>query len=304
MSQAGRWGDRVEDWWLAPRPIHALVGARIGIASVLFVAYAQRLPEALDLFGPAGIGGADLYARVPELGRFHPGIAAPLDVLRLVHSSALVAALYAVLLAALAAFALGFRTRIAGALAFALHLLFWTRNPLAFAGWAGFVNGPLLYLAMAPVGRRLSIDAWLRRRRGDAPLAALAPGWPLRLLQIHVCAMYAVAGWSRLDKPDWLDGSLVEIALTSALSSRVAIDWSAAAPLLMLLTWAALVLEGLAPILLWVPRVRRFWAGALALFHAGLAVLLHIEVWAWSGVMIAGLLAFLLPTEVAEAPPR
>lgn len=304
MSRGSGALDRLERWWLAPRPIAALAGARVLVGGVLFVAYAQRLPAALDLFGPAGIGGPDLYARVPELPRFHPGIAAPLDLLRHLPSEIAIAALYGVLLLALAAFAAGFRTRAAGVVAFALHLLFWTRNPLAFTGWAGFVNGPLLYLVLAPSGRMLSLDAWLRRRRGAAPLPAVASGWPLRLLQIHICAMYAVAGWSRLDKPDWLDGSLVEIALTSAVSSRLAIDWSPLAPALAALTWAALVLEGLAPVLLWAPRMRRYWAGALALFHAALAPLLHMEVWCWSVVMIAGLLAFLLPDEAAPAAAR
>lgn len=295
--------DGLERWWLAPRPIHALVGARIGIASILFVAHAQRAPFVLDLFGPDGVGGAALYARVPDLPPFHPGILPFLDVLRTWTGEA-VAIAHALLLAALAAFAIGFGTRVAGALAFALHLLFWVRNPLAFTGWAGFVNGPLLYLALAPVGRRLSLDAWWRRRRGRAQLPDVATGWPLRLLQVHVCAMYVVAGWSRLDKPDWLDGSLVEIAMTSALASRVASDWSAAAPLLAVATWSALVLEGLAPFLLWVPRVRRVWAAALACFHAGIALPLHLEVWAWSGVMISGLLAFLLPDDERALPQR
>jgi hypothetical protein len=292
---------RLEAWWLAPRRLDALFGARIAIGAVLVAAYAQRAPLVADLFGPAGIGGADLYARVAGVPPFHPGIAPVLDVLRQVRSEVVVLALYALLLASLAAFAAGLWTRSAGAVALALHVAFWVRNPLAFTGWAGFVTGPLLYLVLAPVGRRLSVDAWLRRRRGLAPLSAIAPGWPLRLLQIHVCAMYAVSGWSRLDKPDWIDGRMVEIALGSALSSRVAIDWSPVAPLLAGLTWTALALEALAPILLWVPRVRRAWAAALVALHAGLAVLLHLEVWAWSGVMIAGLLAFLVPDD-AVAP--
>jgi HTTM domain len=295
---------RLEEWWLAPRRIDALCWARILVASVLLVAYALRIPFAGDLFGPAGIGGADLYARVPDLPRFHPGIAPALDLLRHVRSESIVLILYGALLASLAALALGFWTRVAGVLACALHVLFWVRNPLAYTGWAGFATGPLLYLALAPVGRRLSLDAWLRRRRGEPPLPAVAPGWPLRLLQVHVCAMYAVAGWSRLDKPDWLAGDLVEIALTSALTSRVALDWSAFAPALAALTWTSLVLEGLAPILLWVPRMRRIWAGALVALHAGLALLLHMEVWAWSGVMIAGLLAFLLPDDAAPETPK
>jgi hypothetical protein len=291
---------RLERFWLAPRPIAALVGARILLATVLCVAYLQRAPMALDLFGPAGIGGGDLYARVPDLVPFHPAIAAPLDLLR--HASErVVAVAYGALLASLAAFALGWHTRVAGLLAVVLHVLFWVRNPLAYTGWAAFVIGPLAYVACAPVGRRLSVDAWLRRRRGLPPLPAVAPGWPLRLLQIHVAALYAHAGWSRLDKPDWLDGSLVEIALTAALSSRFAFDWSAVAPLLRIATWASLLLEGLAPFLLWVPRVRVVWAALVAVFHVGLALVLHMEVWAWSGVMLAGLLAFVLPDDVVAA---
>jgi len=224
-----------------------------------------------------------------------------LDLLRLLHApDAVVTALYALLLASLCAFAVGWRTRLAGLAVFALHLLFWVRNPLAFAGWAGWLNGPLLYVALGPSGLRLSVDAWLRRRRGCSQVS-MAPGWSLRLLQIHVCAMYAFAGWSRLDKPDWLAGDLVRIAVTSAAASRFAFDWSALAPLLAVANWAALVLEGLAPFLLWVPRVGRVWAGALVLLHLGLALLLHMEVWAWSGVMVGGILAFLLDANPSEA---
>jgi hypothetical protein len=295
---------RIENWWFAPRSVLPLAGARIVFASVLGIAYVLRWPMRQDLFGPNGIGGAALYERVPDLPAFHPGILPLLDLLRAVHAPDAIAALYAILLGSLCAFAVGWHTRLAGLAVFALHLLFWTRNPLAFAGWAGWLNGPLLYVALGPSGQRLSIDAWLRRRRGR-DVGSMAPGWSLRLLQIHVCAMYAFAGWSRLDKPDWLAGDLVRIAMTSAVSSRLAIDWSAFAPLLAVANWAALVLEGLAPFLLWVPRVGRVWAAALVLLHLGLALLLHMEVWAWSGVMIGGLMAFLLDaTPPAETPTR
>lgn len=294
------WLDAWERWLLAPRPLHALVGARIVFASTLLVAYALRAPVHQDLFGPAGIGGPETFARLPGLPPFHPAIAGPLDLLRSAASAPVVTALYALLLASLAALAVGFRTRVAGGLALSLHLLFWARNPLAFAGWAGFVNGPLAYVVLAPVGRHLSVDAWLRRRQGAAAESWIGPGWPLRLLQIHVCAMYALAGWSRLDQPAWIEGDMVRIALTSASFSRVAIDWSAAAPLLALATWASLALEALAPFLLWVPRVRRVWAAGLAVFHAALVPLLHVEVWAWSAVMIGGLLAFLFRDAEAE----
>jgi len=286
-------GAALENWWLAPRPLHGLIGARIVFGATLLVAYALRLPAYQDLYGPRGIGGPELAARVPDLPPFHPLILPALDLLRQIPSEGAITALYLLMLVALAAFTLGFRTRIAGVLSVVLHLLFWVRNPIAYVSWAGFVTAPLLWVALAPVGRHVSIDAWLRRRRGLAPASWFASGWPLRLLQIHVCAMYAVAGWSRLDKPTWLNGDTVLIAMTSANFSRVAIDWSAAAPLLAVATWASMVLEGFAPFLLWVPRVRKLWAWGLVGLHASLAIVIHEEIWAWSAVMIGGLLAFL-----------
>jgi hypothetical protein len=300
--------DALERWFLAPRPLHALVAARIVFGSVLFVAYALRAPAALDLFGPDGIGGPGLEARVPGLPPFHPGAAPFLDLVRQIPSEPAVAIVYATLLASAAAFTLGAFTRIAGALAWTLHLLFWARNPIAYVGWASFLIGPLLYVVLAPVGRHLSIDAWWRRRRGLPPASWLASGWRLRLLQIHVCTLYADAGWSRLDKPAWLGGDMVQVALTSANFSRLAGDWSAWAPVLAAATWGSIVLEGLAPFLLWWPRVRRPWAWALVALHASLGVLMHHEIWAWSAVMIAGLGAFLFSDETPEArsapPPR
>ena len=283
----------LETWWLAPRPLQALCGARIVFGSVLFVAYAIRIPALQDLFGPRGIGGPALAEKVPGLPALHPAVLPGLDLLRQIPDERAISALFALLLASLAAFAIGYRTRVAGALSLALHLLFWARNPIAYAGWASFVIAPLGYVVLAPVGRHWSIDSWLRRRRGLPAYSWFASGWPLRLLQIHVCTMYATAGWSRLDKPSWLRGDTVLITLTSANSSRVAIDWSSAAPLLAVATWASLVLEGLAPALLWVPRVRRAWALGLVAMHAALVVGIHAEIWAWSGVMIGGLLAFL-----------
>lgn len=286
-------GAALEAWWLAPRPLHALVGARIVFGATLLIAYALRIPAFLDLYGPRGIGGPDLAARVPELPSFHPAILPALDLLRQIPTESAITALFVLMLVALAAFTMGLWTRLTGVVALALHLLFWVRNPIAYVSWAGYVIAPLLYVVLAPVGRHWSVDAWWRSRRGGAPVSWLASGWQLRLLQLHVCAMYAATGWSRLDKPTWLAGQTVFVALTSANFSRVAIDWSAVAPVLALATWASMILEGFAPFLLWAPRVRKLWAWGLVGLHASLAVLVHEEIWAWSAVMIGGLLAFL-----------
>jgi Vitamin K-dependent gamma-carboxylase len=63
-------------------------------------------------------------------------------------------------------------------------------------------------LAVAPCGHELSLDAWLRRRRGRPPLDPSAPGWPLWLLRFECAAVYGASGLSKLLDPDWFGGTV------------------------------------------------------------------------------------------------
>jgi hypothetical protein len=66
----------------------------------------------------------------------------------------------------------------------------------------------LATLAVAPCGRELSVDAWLRRRRGRPPLPTSAPGWPLWLLRFEAAVVYGASGLSKLVDPDWFGGTV------------------------------------------------------------------------------------------------
>ena len=63
-------------------------------------------------------------------------------------------------------------------------------------------------LAIAPCGRELSLDAWIRRRRGLPPLDPTAPAWPLWLLRFECAAVYGASGLSKLLDPDWFGGTV------------------------------------------------------------------------------------------------
>jgi hypothetical protein len=302
--------DAADAWWLGRAPLHGLVAARILLGGALFFTYARRLPLASELFGPAGLGGADFYARIPAAPALNPRVLEPFTWLRFVPSEAAITLVCALAALAALAFAVGLRTRLAGAAALGLHLLLYARNPFVYEGsWAEYIHGPLLYTVLAPVGAKLSLDAW-RATRAGRPAAAswLGPAWPLRLFQIHVCCMYVAAAWSRLDKESWLTGELVFVALSGATHSRLAIDWDAWRPLLALGTWGALALEVSAPVLLWVPRVGAAVALGLVGLHASLELLTNVG-W-WNAVMIAGALTFLLPSHAQACramrtiPPR
>jgi hypothetical protein len=286
----------LQRFFLAPQPLAPLVACRIVVGLSLFFAYAWRGPDLPAFFGPSGLAGRDFYARNPLAPPLVPELAAPLRVLLAAPGDAWVWAAWALLLVAALAFAAGLRTRVSGVALLLLHLVFFARNRFVFWDWPWLASALLLYALAAPSGRLLSLDARRARRRGVREAGRrFAPGWPLRLVQLHVCAMYFASGGSRFDKASWLHGDMVYVALTGMTHSRLGIDWDPFREVLALGTWGALVLEGLAPLLLWVPGIGPWWALGLIGMHAALELLTNVGF--WSPLMIAGLLAFAWPRE-------
>jgi Vitamin K-dependent gamma-carboxylase len=112
--------------------------------------------------------------------------------------------------AALAAVAmsLGFLTRVATTTTFVIvtyNLFLSTTNVHNNRAYLVIVLG---LLAAAPCGRELSLDAWLRRRRGLPPLDRSAPAWPLWLLRFECATIYGASGLSKLLDPDWFGGTV------------------------------------------------------------------------------------------------
>jgi uncharacterized membrane protein YphA (DoxX/SURF4 family) len=106
------------------------------------------------------------------------------------------------------AMALGVVTRAATATAFAIFAYNLFLSTTHFHNNRAYLLIVLGLLAVAPCGRELSVDAWLRRRRRLPPLDPLAPGWPLWLLRFECAAVYGASGLSKLLDPDWFGGSV------------------------------------------------------------------------------------------------
>ena len=70
----------------------------------------------------------------------------------------------------------------------------------------------------------------------------------------------------------------------------------------MIGTYAAMVLEVLAPFCLWIPRLGVLWAYGLIALHATLELTTNLG-W-WSHTMIASLLCFLPPEHLQAALRR
>jgi Vitamin K-dependent gamma-carboxylase len=113
-------------------------------------------------------------------------------------------------LAAVAAVAmsLGLLTRVATTTTFAFVTYNVFLSTTHFHNNRAYLMIVLGLLAVAPCGRELSLDAWLRRRRGRPPLDTAAPGWPLWLLRFECAAIYGASGLSKLVDPDWFGGTV------------------------------------------------------------------------------------------------
>jgi uncharacterized membrane protein YphA (DoxX/SURF4 family) len=113
-------------------------------------------------------------------------------------------------LAAVAAVAmsLGLLTRLATGATFAIVTYNLFLSTTHFHNNRAYLVIVLGLLAVAPCGRELSLDAWLRRRRGRPALALSAPAWPLWLLRFESSAIYGASGLSKLLDPDWFGGTV------------------------------------------------------------------------------------------------
>jgi uncharacterized membrane protein YphA (DoxX/SURF4 family) len=119
------------------------------------------------------------------------------------------------------AMALGFLTRLATATTFAIVAYNLFLSTTHFHNNRAYLVIVLGVLAVAPCGRELSLDAWIRRRRGLPALDPRAPAWPLWLLRFECAAVYGASGMSKLLDPDWFGGT---VPWQRAVQARAELD--------------------------------------------------------------------------------
>ncbi len=200
-------------------------------------------------------------------------------------------------LAVLVLFTLGIGSRVVAVLAWALVASTNRRVPVMLFGFDNVAETWALYLAACGAsGRALSLDRLIARRRGKVsavggPPPSVGANLGLRLIQLHLCLIYASAGLAKLQGTPWWDGSALGLLLGNSefrphdLSSLADYPW-----LIQLGTHATVFLEILYPVLVWFRGWRPWILAAAAAMHAAIA--LSMGLYEFSLVMLAGNLAF------------
>jgi len=106
------------------------------------------------------------------------------------------------------AMSLGLLTRVATATTFGVVTYNLFLSTTHFHSNRAYLVIVLATLAVAPCGRELSVDAWLRARRGWPALDPRSPAWPLWLLRFEAAAVYGASGLSKLVDGDWFGGTV------------------------------------------------------------------------------------------------
>ena len=118
--------------------------------------------------------------------------AAPRGLRRACSGSAAVAAV---------AMTLGLLTRVATATTFAIVAYNLFLSTTHFHNNRAYLVIVLGLLAVAPCGRELSVDAWLRAPPRAPALDRRAPAWPLWLLRFECAAIYGASGTEQAARP-------------------------------------------------------------------------------------------------------
>jgi hypothetical protein len=212
-------------------------------------------------------------------------------------SAATEALLFAIAAVAAAALLVGFRTRSAAVVLWALTSSLQLRNLYVGAGYDALLRMLLLWSCFLPLGARASLDAARDPPRGgrtDAARPYVSVGSVALIVQLAI--VFFVAGYGKWLQPSWQDGgALARIfaddmrvtALGAALRGHVA----ATSALTRVVPW----LEMLAPVALLSPiaqgPIRTALVFGLAAMAAGFGATLHVGLFPF--VTAAGVSALL-----------
>ena len=193
--------------------------------------------------------------------------------------------------AAAVAMSLGLLTRLATATTFGIVAYNLFLSTTHFHNNRAYLVIVLGLLAVAPCGRELSLDAWVRRRRGLPALDSHAPAWPLWLLRFECAAIYGASGLSKLVDPDWFGGTVTWQRVVRARDELgVLPDWAVSlltdrsfhtgAAKLIVLT------ELFIAVGLWWRRTRYAAVWVAVVFHLAIETSASVQVFSYLGIAV------------------
>ena len=295
FRQAVRAWDRFLFAPVSPVPLGVY---RVLIGALAFASGLLLLPDVQGLFGDNGILPRAIAPQYDRLAR--------LSLLAwLPGTRPWLYAFFAVYLLAALCLAFGFMTRVATVVVFGCLLSIHYRNPAITHSGDAMLRISCFLLIFAQAGRALSVDRWLRVRRGVESAGTLptVEPWPQRLIQFQLCVIYVSTVWWKIGGFAWIDGTAVYYASRLVEFQRFPVPYLFEfRPVMKLLTWGTLALELALGTLVWFRDLRYPVLLAGLLLHLGLEYSMNIPMFQWT--MLAAYVLFIDPRDLRRAAAR
>jgi hypothetical protein len=209
-------------------------------------------------------------------------------------------------------FTLGIGTRVTSVLTWFASLQYIHRNSQVLFGADTMINILLLYLMIGPSGAALSLDRliarWWRGSAPTPPVPRVSANVAIRLLQIHVCIIYLMAGVSKLQGQAWWNGSALwfvignfefapmQFSLYNDLLRFIGRNEILFQFLMLSGCYFTLVFEVGYAFLIWFPRTRWLYLAGAIMLHGLIGMFMGLKT--FSFIMLVMNMAFLRTDEV------
>jgi hypothetical protein len=211
--------------------------------------------------------------------------------------SAIVAFFWIFLAAALCLTA-GFCTRASSIVVYLCLTSIDQRNLFILHGGDTFLRVSGFFLIFAPAGAALSVDRWLRLRRGQeaAELRPRLP-WAQRMIQLELAFLYLVSFWWKMKGGAWTEGSALYFIFHLDEFQRFPIPQFLLRPAILRVgSWAALALEFLLGTGIWIKKFRYPLLIAGVLFHLSLEYAINVPLFQWD--VLSAYVLFIDPADL------
>jgi predicted DCC family thiol-disulfide oxidoreductase YuxK len=208
---------------------------------------------------------------------------------------------FGVFVAAAVCATIGFQTRIASIIAFLTLTSFHHRNVMLIHSGDFFLRIVSFWMMFADAGRAFSIDRLIRLARGkETSEPKMVTPWPLRMIQLQLCCLYAGAFLWKIRGELWMNG------LALYYSSRLIEFYRFPTPYVFehlwtikLMTWGTLVIEFALGFMLWIKDLRYWILLGGVLLHAGIDWTMNIPLFGW--IMITAYVTWVAPADLERA---
>lgn len=220
------------------------------------------------------------------------------------NSNALALAVFVTLMISAASLTAGLFTRLSAFVVFVCLCSLDQRMACMMNSGDTILRHQALLLTFAESGALFSLDRMRSRaKQPQSDRSILASPWAQRLIQLQIAGVYAQTFFSKLERPEWLDGTALYYCSRLTDFARwpnpILFDhlW-----IYQLLSWMTLGVEFALFTLIWWKKTRYPVLIAGTIFHLCIDATMNIPVFEY--IMIANYINFLMPKDIFSAIAR